>query len=78
MAYNDARDALLQSLTRNPGPEPRRGTAKEHHADVQALAELLWESAGRPTGTAEEDWRRAEEIVQCAIEDGQSSPALRK
>jgi hypothetical protein len=31
------------------------------------LAELIWESAGRPDGTAEEDWRRAEAIVKCAV-----------
>jgi hypothetical protein len=34
---------------------------------VPAIAELIWESAGRPDGTAEEDWRRAEAIVKCAV-----------
>ena len=37
-----------------------------HSDDVRAIAELLWESAGRPEGTAAEDWRRAEEIIEKA------------
>ena len=32
--------------------------------EVRPIAELLWESAGRPDGTADRDWRRAEEIVR--------------
>jgi|SRR5271156_1742726 len=37
------------------------------HSDrVRAVAQLLWESAGRPEGTAAEDWRKAEEIVKKA------------
>jgi|SRR5580658_1920954 hypothetical protein len=31
---------------------------------VRAVAQRLWESAGRPEGTAAEDWRRAEAIVE--------------
>jgi len=66
LAYNDARDALVRSLlppSVPPAPEQRQ----DHVHDVPAIAELLWESAGRPTGTAEEDWRRAEAIVQSAL-----------
>jgi hypothetical protein len=33
---------------------------------VKSIAELLWETAGRPDGTAEEDWHLAEEIVKRA------------
>jgi hypothetical protein len=40
--------------------------ALPHNDDVRAIAELLWESAGRPEGTAAEDWRRAEEIIEKA------------
>jgi hypothetical protein len=68
LAYNAARDALVGKLL--PNEEVRSGQdgrTPDHHADVPALAELLWESAGRPTGTAEEDWHRAEAIVQRAV-----------
>jgi hypothetical protein len=68
LAYNDARDALVRSLLPGSVAEPRQNhISPDHRADVQAIAELLWESAGRPTGTAEEDWRRAEAIVQSAV-----------
>lgn len=66
LAYNDARDALVRSLLPPSFPAPPK-QRQDHTHDVQALAELLWESAGRPTGTAEEDWRRAEAIVQRAV-----------
>src|SRR5271157_380103 len=65
LAYNDARDALIRSLLPSSAPVPPQ--RQDHANDVHAIAELLWESAGRPTGTAEEDWHRAEAIVQCAV-----------
>jgi Protein of unknown function (DUF2934) len=66
LAYNDARDALVRALL--PAVQhPRARVVQDHQQDVPAIAELLWESAGRPTGTAEEDWQRAEAIVQCAV-----------
>ncbi len=66
LAYNHARDALVRSLL--PASVPAPPDQRHDHAhDVQAIAELLWESAGRPTGTAEEDWRRAEAIVRSAV-----------
>ena len=64
LAYNNARDTLVQSV--RPSLVPDHGS-RDHSGDVQAIAELLWESAGRPTGTAEEDWRRAEAIVKRAV-----------
>lgn len=71
LAYNDARDTLVQSLLPVLVPtaaDHGAGLAdRDHRGDIQAIAELLWESAGRPTGTAEEDWRRAEAIVKCAV-----------
>jgi hypothetical protein len=66
LAYNEARDAFVRSLlpaSARAQPDQRQ----DHSHDVQAIAELLWEGAGRPTGTAEEDWLRAEAIVKCAI-----------
>jgi len=66
LAYNHARDALVRSLLPPSAPAPP-DQRHDHVHDVQAIAELLWESAGRPTGTAEEDWRRAESIVRRAV-----------
>jgi|ERR1700722_1247769 hypothetical protein len=66
LEYNDARDALVRSLLPSSVPQQDH-VACDHSQDVQAIAELLWESAGRPTGTAEEDWRRAEAIVKSAV-----------
>ena len=33
---------------------------------VREIAELRWELAGKPEGTADDDWYRAEEIVRRA------------
>lgn len=66
LAYNQARDMFLRSLL----PESVKMPTGEDHdrtADVPAIAELIWEGAGRPDGTAQEDWRRAEAIVKCAV-----------
>jgi Protein of unknown function (DUF2934) len=64
LAYDEARDALVHLLL--PAAPPL--TADDDHcADIRTVAELLWESAGRPTGTEEEDWQRAEAIVQTAL-----------
>jgi hypothetical protein len=66
VAYNQARDAFLGSFL----PESMQIASldeQDHAGDVPAIAELIWESAGRPDGTAEEDWRRAEAIVKCAV-----------
>lgn len=70
LAYNQARDALVHSLlSPNRAKHPTvDGPEYDHRSDVQAIAELLWEGAGRPDGSAEEDWRRAEAIVLCAIQ----------
>jgi Protein of unknown function (DUF2934) len=66
LAYNDARDAFVRSLLpASAAAAPNR--RQDHSEDVQAIAELLWEGAGRPTGTAEDDWHRAEAIVQRAV-----------
>ena len=66
LAYNQARDAFLRSLlpesTQIPVDDDKNRTG-----DVPLIAELIWESAGRPEGTAQEDWRRAEAIVKCAV-----------
>jgi exonuclease VII small subunit len=57
LAYNTCRDALARHLLSSP-------TAHTHGDRVKRMAELLWEVEGRPDGTADKDWHRAEEIVR--------------
>jgi hypothetical protein len=45
--------------------EPNSAEAYENR--VRAVAQLLWESMGRPEGTADDDWLRAEQIVHRAM-----------
>ncbi len=66
LAYNHARDAFLESLLPESAQVPDVHD-HNHSDDVPTIAELIWESAGRPDGTAEEDWRRAEAIVKRAV-----------
>jgi hypothetical protein len=66
LAYNQARDTFLQSLLPESAVIPADDD-KNRTADVPTFAELIWESAGRPEGPAQEDWRRAEAIVKCAV-----------
>jgi len=62
VAHNDARDRLAKELVRPP--LPAAPGSKEHH--IRQTARLLWELAGRPDGTAEHDWRQAEQLVRTA------------
>lgn len=67
LAYNQARDLMLRSLLpASVQLETLADHNHNHNADVPGIAELLWESAGRPDGTAERDWQRAEAIVKRA------------
>jgi DUF2934 family protein len=62
LAHSDARDQLARELVRPPLPPAAK--AGEHH--IRETARLLWEMAGRPEGSAERDWRRAEQLVHQA------------
>jgi DUF2934 family protein len=70
VTYNNARDQwvqyLLPSSSRRVHPTSLHQVHEDHEKCVRAIAELLWESAGRPEGTAAENWRKAEEIVKQA------------
>ena len=59
VAHSSARDQLAIELVRPPA-----GPVEEHH--IRETARLLWEVAGRPEGTAEGDWLRAEQLVHAA------------
>ena len=54
LSHNAARDRLAARLTPVEPEEDR----------VRETARLLWEFAGKPPGTAETDWFRAEELVR--------------
>lgn len=62
VAHNNARDRLAGELVRSSLP-PAAGIDERH---IRKTAQLLWELAGRPDGTAECDWRRAEQLVHAA------------
>jgi len=67
-AYDRCRDELAVELL----PASMRGTfrlmepnsAEAYEDRVRAVARLLWESVGRPEGTSDDDWHRAEQIVR--------------
>ena len=64
--YNRSRDVLAEQLLSASAP-PELGAPSDSVADrVREVAELRWELAGKPEGTAEDDWYRAEEIVRRA------------
>jgi hypothetical protein len=66
LAYNQARDVFVRSML-PATPSALADFRLDYAGDVQTIAELLWEGAGRPSGTAEEDWHRAEAIVRTAV-----------
>lgn len=68
LIYDGFRDRLALELL----PPAQRASLstqdspREISEHVKSIAEVLWESAGRPQGTAEEDWLVAEKIVKRA------------
>ena len=67
LTYDEARDALVDALLPSARKQRYADGADDYRSDIKTIAQLLWESAGRPTGTAEDDWRRAESIVKRAV-----------
>ena len=65
--YVERRNALAYFLLSAPArdlfrvPAPDAELNKSH---VRRVAELLWEVSGRPLGSANDDWYRAEEIIR--------------
>ena len=62
--YNHRRDILAQSLSTDAAPLPLASPLDASR--VGEIAQLRWELAGKPEGTAEENWYRAEEIIRRA------------
>jgi Protein of unknown function (DUF2934) len=67
--YDECRDAMAKHFMRSSQPSlvPVSDSRVSVDERVRNIAELLWESSGKPDGTAEEDWHRAEEIVRRAV-----------
>ena len=69
LTYNDTRDTLAAFLM---SPEARRefwmvpAAKRQETRRVKGLAELFWELAGKPQGSADDDWYRAERVVRHA------------
>jgi hypothetical protein len=53
---------LSKRLRREAAPSNREETDEQE--TISALAFSIWQARGCPLGTAEEDWRRAEEEVR--------------
>ena len=62
--HNLRRDEWVQQLL--PGALKPSDIDRAHQDCIRSIAALLWENAGRPEGTASEDWRKAEAIVRQA------------
>lgn len=64
MAYNETRDSLAAMLM---GADERRVFwAIPTASGVKDIAQLLWVMAGKPQGSADDDWYRAERVVRHA------------
>jgi hypothetical protein len=46
------------------GSSPDPCVSSPEPSPIRKLARQIWEEAGRPAGTAEQDWHRAKEIIQ--------------
>jgi hypothetical protein len=62
--YNQHRDALAHQLLNSS--EPVEDSTEPFANRVSEIAELRWELAGKPEGTDDENWYRAEDIVRQA------------
>jgi hypothetical protein len=63
--YNHHRDVLAQKLL-SFSIRPASDSIQLEANRVREIAELRWELAGKPDGTDEENWFRAEDIVRRA------------
>jgi hypothetical protein len=69
LAYNDARDVLAASLMPTQYAAAFwsiPASSRQGPARVKNIAALLWEMAGKPQGSADDDWYRAERVVRGA------------
>lgn len=57
-AHSHARDCLGREMMH------RTKSTTGDEQQIRTTARLIWEFAGRPEGTAERDWHRAEKLVR--------------
>jgi hypothetical protein len=62
--YDHRRDMLAQQLLNSP--EPVSDGVRPFASRVSEIAQFRWELAGKPEGTDDENWYRAEDIVRRA------------
>jgi hypothetical protein len=69
LTCNDTRDTLAAFMMSQAARQAfwaiPAATRQETHR-VKGLAELFWELAGKPQGSADDDWYRAERVVRRA------------
>ncbi len=72
LAHNESRDRLAAQLTGEIVAADAQASARKLPDDerVRKTARLLWEFSGKPQGTAENDWFRAERMVRSAVAPG--------
>ncbi len=63
--YREARNSLAAFLIGRPIPAAPDAEAARR-LRVERVAYLLWHNAGRPAGTAESDWNRAEQLISAS------------
>jgi Protein of unknown function (DUF2934) len=69
LTYNETRDTLA---VRMMTPELSRTfsaipvSTRREQARVKSIAELIWELTGKPQGSADDDWYRAERVARRA------------
>jgi len=63
--YEHRRNTLAKELLNSPDAAP--DGVQPFSSRVSEIAELRWELAGKPEGTADENWYRAEDIVRRAM-----------
>ncbi len=66
LPYDAARERLAAQLSGEIAALDRADMDARERARVRQTAQLLWEIAGRPSGTADSDWLRAERLVRTA------------
>jgi hypothetical protein len=78
LAYTNSRNALANQLSRATVDTGSLSDTRSLQANVdriRSIAKLLWEVAGKPEGSALDDWHRAEEIIRRAVA-AQTSPGI--
>jgi hypothetical protein len=66
LVHNAARDRLAAHLSGEIAALDRKALDDSERQRVRHTAQLLWEIAGKPSGTADSDWLRAEQLVRSA------------